>query len=68
MKIEDIRGKSRSELQETLLELRREQFNLRMQRASGQLAQTDQMKKVRRSIARVKTVMTDLLRAGGQAE
>ncbi|MEM9385089.1 MAG: 50S ribosomal protein L29 [Pseudomonadota bacterium] len=60
MKIDELRGKSREELNETLLELRREQFNLRMQQASGQLAQTDQVKKVRRDIARVKTVMTDL--------
>ncbi|MEO0424342.1 MAG: 50S ribosomal protein L29 [Pseudomonadota bacterium] len=60
MKIDELRGKSREELKQTLLELRREQFNLRMQQASGQLAQTDQVKKVRRDIARVKTVMTDL--------
>lgn len=65
MKIEELRGKSAADLQATLLELRREQFNLRMQQASGQLAQTDQVKKVRRDIARVKTVMTDLRRAGG---
>lgn len=65
MKIEEIRGKSRAELQETLLELRREQFNLRMQQASGQLGQTDQVKKVRRDIARVKTVMTAMRHAGG---
>ncbi len=63
MKIDELRGKSREDLKETLLELRREQFNLRMQRASGQLGQTDQIKKVRRDIARVKTVMTDLRKA-----
>jgi large subunit ribosomal protein L29 len=39
--------------------LRREQFNLRMQRATGQLVRSDQFKKVRRSIARIKTVMRE---------
>jgi large subunit ribosomal protein L29 len=64
MKAAELRQKSRDELQETLLELRREQFNLRMQQASGQLAQSDQFGKVRRDIARVKTVLNDLQRAG----
>ena len=64
MKAAELRDKSRADLQDTLLELRREQFNLRMQMASGQLAQTDQIGKVRRDIARVKTVLNDLLRAG----
>jgi large subunit ribosomal protein L29 len=64
MKAAELREKTAGELQEALLELRREQFNLRMQQASGQLAQTDQIGKVRRDIARVKTVMNDLRRAG----
>ncbi|MAX42049.1 MAG: 50S ribosomal protein L29, partial [Alteromonadaceae bacterium] len=41
-----------------LLNLLREQFNLRMQHSTGQLEKTDQLKKVRRSIARVKTILT----------
>ena len=56
MKIKEIRGKSDAELSEELLKLRREQFNLRMQSATGQGAKPDQHGKVRKSIARVKTV------------
>jgi large subunit ribosomal protein L29 len=51
-----LRDKSDAELGEELLKLRREQFNLRMQSATGQGAKPDQHGKVRRSIARLKTV------------
>jgi len=57
MNANELREKNREELVEELLGLRREQFNLRMQRATGQLVRSDQFKKVRRSIARIKTVM-----------
>jgi len=57
MNANELRGRNREELVEELLGLRREQFNLRMQRATGQLVRSDQFKKVRRSIARIKTVM-----------
>ena len=50
----------RSELSSELLELRKEQFNLRMQRATGQLANSSRFKTVRRQIARVKTRITEL--------
>jgi len=62
MKASDLRSKSRSELDEELVELRREQFNLRMQQASGQLAQNHEHKRVRRDIARVKTVIGEMAR------
>jgi large subunit ribosomal protein L29 len=51
-----LRDKSDAELGEELLKLRREQFNLRMQAATGQGAKPDQYGKVRKSIARLKTV------------
>jgi large subunit ribosomal protein L29 len=51
-----LREKSDAELGEELLKLRREQFNLRMQAATGQGAKPDQHGKVRKSIARLKTV------------
>ena len=54
--LKDYRAKSDAELGEELLKLRREQFNLRMQAATGQGAKPDQHGKVRRSIARLKTV------------
>ena len=57
MKAKDLRKKNSSELGEELLKLRREQFNLRMAQASGQAAKPDQFGKVRRNIARLKTVM-----------
>lgn len=59
MKVSDLRNKNSEELNKELLDLRREQFNLRMQQATGQLSRPDQVKKVRRSIARIKTVMNE---------
>ena len=56
MKTKELRDKTDAELGEELLKLRREQFNLRMQAATGQGAKPDQHGKVRRSIARLKTV------------
>lgn len=57
MEFKELREKSEKELNEHLEELRREQFNLRMQRGSGQLTQTHQFGRVRREIAQVKTVL-----------
>jgi len=68
MKINDLRKKSESELAEELLGLRKEQFNLRMQRATGQLSRPDQFDKARKSIARIKTLLSEQARqkkAGG---
>ena len=64
MKASELREKSPSELRETLNELLKEQFNLRMQRGTGQLARPHLMKEVRRNIARVKTEMNAKRRAG----
>ncbi|MES9902926.1 MAG: 50S ribosomal protein L29 [Sedimenticola sp.] len=60
MNATELRGKSPVELEESLLELRREQFNLRMQRGSGQLSRPSEMNRVRKSIARIKTVLNQL--------
>jgi large subunit ribosomal protein L29 len=59
MKIKEIREKTDEGLSDELLKLRREQFNLRMQAATGQAAKPDQHGKVRKSIARVKTVQRE---------
>ncbi|ABF14327.1 50S ribosomal protein L29 [Candidatus Palibaumannia cicadellinicola] len=56
---QELRDKDTKELHIELLGLFREQFNLRMQAASGQLQQTHLLKKVRNKIARVKTLLTD---------
>lgn len=58
MKATELKDKSVEELNTELLNLLREQFNLRMQASTGQLEKTDQIRKVRRDIARVKTILT----------
>jgi large subunit ribosomal protein L29 len=57
MESRELNKKSVADLNSDLVELRREQFNLRMQRGTGQLTQTHQMRNVRRDIARVKTAI-----------
>jgi large subunit ribosomal protein L29 len=59
MKINEIRAKSIIELQDILVNLHREQFNLRMQKATGQLAKHDQLFKARKNIARVNTIISE---------
>jgi large subunit ribosomal protein L29 len=59
MEAKELRGKSREELGEELLKLRKEQFALRMQGATGLAVKPDQFGKVRRNIARVKTVLRE---------
>ncbi len=56
MKASELRNKTAAELQQELLSLRKEQFALRLQRATGQAVKPDQFSKVRRNIARAKTV------------
>lgn len=58
MKAEELKGKTSDELKKMLVEMRKEQFNLRFQKSGGQLENTAQMRKVRRDIARVKTMLT----------
>ncbi len=57
MNAKELREKSPEDLNKELLALRREQFNLRMQQATGQLSQTHQFGNIRRDIARIKTVL-----------
>ena len=57
MKVSELREKSIAELREELISLRREQFNLNMAKATGQLAQIHLLGQVRRDIARIKTVI-----------
>jgi large subunit ribosomal protein L29 len=56
MSAKELRGKERQDLQSELIKLRREQFSLRMQAATGQGAKPDQHGKVRKNIARLKTI------------
>ena len=56
MKIDDVRALSKDQLGEELTKRRKEQFNLRFQRATGQLENTSRMREARRDIARIKTI------------
>jgi len=68
MEAGDFRKKSADELNEELVALRREQFNLRMQQATGELSHNHEHRRVRRDIARVKTVLNELKRSAGEKE
>jgi len=59
MNVSDIRAMSEDQLSEQLLKLKKEQFNLRFQQATGQLEKTAAFRIVRRDIAKVKTIMTE---------
>ena len=60
MDAKELRGKSAVGLSDELLKMRKEQFALRMQRATGQAPKPDQFQKVRRNIARLKTVQREV--------
>jgi len=62
---EDFRGKSHDELGEQLTKLKKEQFNLRFQRANGQLENTSRTRVLRREIARIETVLSERRRKAG---
>jgi large subunit ribosomal protein L29 len=66
-KIIDVRSKSKDELTGMLLDLRKEQFNLRFQRATGQTEGVGRVRQVRRDIARVKTIMSEQKRSGAKS-
>ena len=57
MKIEDVRGMTPDQLAEQLLSLKKEQFNLRFQKATGQVEKTHRVGEVRKDIARIQTVL-----------
>ena len=65
-KASDLRQRKKAELETELLKLRREQFNLRVQQSNGQLTKSDQVRNVRRNIARVKTVLGEPARRGSK--
>jgi large subunit ribosomal protein L29 len=56
MKIADIRAMTRDQIKDEIVKLKKEQFNLRFQRATGQIENTAQIRRIRRDIARLKTV------------
>ena len=68
MDASDLRKKTVDELNEELVALRREQFNLRMQQATGELSHNHEHRRVRKDIARVKTVLNELERTAGNEQ
>ncbi len=64
MKAADVRARSEDQLRDELLKLKKEQFNLRFQAATGQLEKTGRVSEVRRSIARIKTILREKAQAG----
>lgn len=60
MKASELRQKSKEDLGSLILELTREKFNLRMQKSTGQLAKPSEVKRVRRDIARIQTVLKQI--------
>jgi large subunit ribosomal protein L29 len=60
MKATELREKSQDELNRSLEELLKEQFNLRMQQGTGQMSRPSRMKEVRKDIARIKTIMNEM--------
>jgi large subunit ribosomal protein L29 len=67
MNANEMRAKTDAELREELTDLLREQFNLRMQKGTGQLGQPHELRRVRRDIARVQTVLNEKAKEGSQA-
>jgi len=67
MNAEDIRAKSPDEIADDLARLKKEQFNLRFQRATGQLEKTARIRQVRRDIARLKTIAAQKRAAAAKA-
>ncbi len=68
MDVQELRNKSEDELNEELLALRREKFNLRMQMATGELTRNHEHRRVRKDIARVKTILSELGRGAGDSK
>ncbi|MFA6280658.1 MAG: 50S ribosomal protein L29 [Bdellovibrionales bacterium] len=67
VKAADVRMKTDKELEDRLLELRKEQFNLRFQKATGQLANTARVTAVRKEIAKIMTVISERQRQASSA-
>ena len=64
-KADEFRAKSADELADQLAKLKKEQFNLRFQRANGQLEKTNRIRVVRKDIARIRTILTEQRRKAG---
>lgn len=68
MKAQELRDKTPEQLQEQLVNLKKEAFNLRFQQATGQMENTARMRSVRRDVARVKTILNEKAAAAAASE
>ena len=68
MKASETRDMTEDQLKDKLVQLKKEQFNLRFQQATGQLEKTARVREVRRDIARVKTILREKSPAAGEAK
>ena len=68
MKIDEVRGMTPDQLTDALINLKKEQFNLRFQKATGQIEKTHRVEQVRRDIARIKTVLSERHRKASQGK
>jgi large subunit ribosomal protein L29 len=66
-KAAEMRAKSATELKDELVELRKEEFSLRMKRGTGQLSDTSRFKKIRREVARIKTILNEQAATAAQS-
>jgi large subunit ribosomal protein L29 len=66
LKIDDVRALSPDQLSEQLVKLRKEQFNLRFQKATGQLEKTSRVRVIRRDIARISMVLGEMAKGGAK--
>jgi len=63
----ELRAKSATELKDELVELRKEEFGLRMKRGTGTLSDTSRFKKIRKDVARIKTILNEQAAAAAQS-
>ncbi|MDZ4760663.1 MAG: 50S ribosomal protein L29 [Alphaproteobacteria bacterium] len=63
LKVEDIRLKTPDQLRDEMTRLKKEQFNLRFQKATGQLEKTSRVREIRRDIARIETILSEKAKA-----
>jgi large subunit ribosomal protein L29 len=68
MKVAEVRAKTADELKEQLVTLKKEAFNLRIQKTTGELEKTSRIREVRRDIARIETVLTEQSAANEQKD
>jgi len=67
MKISELRGKTVDQLKEHLVTLKKESFNLRFQKSTGELEKTNRVREVRRTVARINTLLNEVGKGGSNA-